>query len=116
MLHRPREVVFKDGMWYTAPNAADEAILNKYIYRDDIKEPKPNTKLKPRQKQPTKRRTEAPSEDSPPHRPEPKKNSRALAGLETSLGDAWKKPGEGSPRNHAGKDMLAESAQLALKN
>jgi hypothetical protein len=30
-----------------------------------------------------------------------------------SLGDAWKPPAEGSRRNRAGKDTLAESAQLA---
>jgi len=39
-----------------------------------------------------------------------------LAGLETSLGDAWKPPAEGSHRNRAGKDTLAESAQLALED
>jgi hypothetical protein len=37
-----------------------------------------------------------------------------LAGLETSLLDAWKKPAEGSHRNSPGNDMLAVSAQLAL--
>jgi len=37
-----------------------------------------------------------------------------LAGLDTSLGDAWKPPAEGSRRNRAGK--LAESAQLALED
>jgi hypothetical protein len=39
-----------------------------------------------------------------------------LAGLETSLGDAWKPPAEGSSRNHSGKDTLAESAQLDLED
>jgi hypothetical protein len=39
-----------------------------------------------------------------------------LAGFETSLGDAWKPPAEGSRRNHAAKDTLAESAQLALED
>jgi hypothetical protein len=48
--------------------------------------------------------------------PKPKKKSRELAGLETSLGDAWKLPAEGSSRNRAGKDTLAESAQLALED
>jgi hypothetical protein len=48
--------------------------------------------------------------------PKPKKKSRDLAGLETSLGDAWKLPAEGSRRNRAGKDRLAESAQLALED
>jgi hypothetical protein len=39
-----------------------------------------------------------------------------LAGLETSVGDAWKLPAEGSRRHCAGEDMLAESAQLALED
>jgi len=42
--------------------------------------------------------------------------SRQLAGLETSLRDAWKPPAKGSRRNHAGKDMLGESTQLAAKD
>jgi len=37
-----------------------------------------------------------------------------LVGFETSLGDAWKPPAEGSRRNCAGK--LAEYAQLALED
>ena len=48
--------------------------------------------------------------------PKPKKYSREFAGLETTLADAWKLPAEGSDRNCAGKDTLAESAQLALQN
>jgi len=39
-----------------------------------------------------------------------------LAGLETLLGDAWKPPAEGSRWNRAGKDTLAESAELALED
>jgi hypothetical protein len=39
-----------------------------------------------------------------------------LAVLETSLGDAWKPLAEGSRRNRAAKDTLAESAQLALED
>jgi len=115
-LHRSRDVVFREGMRYTAPNAADEAILNEHFYRDVIEEPKP----KPTENQPTgdgnsERQTEEPSDDdSPPDPPKPKKNSRELAGLESSLGDAWKPPAEGSHRNSAGK--LAESAQLALED
>jgi len=54
--------------------------------------------------------------DSPPDPPKPKKKSRELAGLETSLEDASKLPAEGSSRNRAGKDTLAESAQLALED
>jgi len=65
-LHRSRDVVFREGEWYTAPNAADEAILNQHIYRDVIEEPKP----KPRGKQQTKRQREEPLDnDSPPDPP-----------------------------------------------
>ena len=39
MLHRSRDVVFKEGKRYTAPNAADQAILNEHFYRDVIEEP-----------------------------------------------------------------------------
>jgi hypothetical protein len=48
--------------------------------------------------------------------PKLKKKSRGLAGLETSFGDVWKPPAEGSRRNSAGKDTVAESAQLALED
>ena len=48
--------------------------------------------------------------------PKPKKKSRELAGLETSLGDAWKPLAEGSRRNRSGEDTRAESAQLALED
>jgi len=51
-------------------------------------------------------------DNSPPDPPKPKKKSRELAGLEWSLGDAWKLPAKGSHRNRAGK--LPNSAQLAL--
>jgi hypothetical protein len=117
-LHRSRDVVFREGKWYTAPNAADEAILNEHFYSDVIEEPKP----KPIEKQPTRdesseRQTEEPlDDDSPPDPPKPKtKKSRELAGLEMSLGDAWKPPAEGSRRTRAGKDTFAVSAQLALE-
>jgi hypothetical protein len=115
-LHRSRDVVFREGKRYTAPNAADEAILNEHFYRDVIEEPKP----KPIEKQPNRdesseRQTEELlDDDSPPDPPKPKKKSRELAGHETSLGDAWKPPAEGSHQIRAGKDTLAESAQLAL--
>jgi len=39
-----------------------------------------------------------------------------LAGLETSIGDPWKPPAEGSRPHSAGKDMLAECAQLSLED
>ena len=35
-LHRSRDVVFREGKRFTAPNAADEAILNEHFYRDVI--------------------------------------------------------------------------------
>jgi hypothetical protein len=38
-----------------------------------------------------------------------------MAGLETSLGDAWKPPAEGNHQNHARKEMLAEPAQFTLE-
>jgi len=109
-------VVFREGKRYTAPNAADEAILNEHFYRDIIEEPKP--KPTPIEKQPTERQTEESLDDNPPPEPpKPKtKKSRELAGLETSLGDAWKPPAEGSRQNRSGKDTLAESTLLALED
>ena len=111
-LHRSLDVVFRDGKRYTALNAANEAILNQHFYRDVIEEPK----LKPRpiKKQPTERQTEEWLDDESP--PKPNKKSRELAGLEMSLGDAWKPLAEGSRQTGAGKDTLAESAQLARED
>jgi len=112
-LHRSRYVVIREGQRSTAPNAADEAILNEHFYRDVIQEPIPN----PTEKQPTECQTEEPlDDDSPPDPPKPKKKSRELDGLEMSRGDAWEPPAEGSRRYHPGKDMLTESAQLALED
>jgi len=71
-LHCSRDVVFKEGKRYTAPNAADEAILNEHFYTDVIEEPKP----KPIEKQPTERQTEEPLDDSPPDPPKAKKKAR----------------------------------------
>jgi hypothetical protein len=51
MLHRTRDVVFRDGKQYTAPNAADEAILNNHFYRDVIVERTP-TKMHSETSQP----------------------------------------------------------------
>jgi len=110
MLHCTRDVVFREGKRYTAPNAADEAILNEHFDRDVIQEPK----HKPIEKQPTERQTEEPLDDSPPDPLKRKMKSRELAGLESSLGDTWMPPAEGSHRNRTGK--LAESAQLALED
>jgi len=109
-LHRSRDVLSREGKWYTAPNAADEVILNECFYRDVIEEPRP----KPTEKQPSERQTEESLDDESP--PKPKKKSRELAGLETSLGDAWKPLAEGSRRNRSGEDTRAESAQLALED
>ena len=77
-LHHSRDVVFREGKRYTAPNAADEAILNEHFYRDVI--------MEPTEKQPSERHTEELLDDaSPPEPPKPKKKSRELTGLETSL-------------------------------
>jgi hypothetical protein len=88
--------------------------LNEHFYRDVIEEPKP--KPTPIEKQPTEHQTEESCDDDPPPEPpKPKiKMSQDFAGLESSLGDAWKPPAEGSHRNCGGK--LAESAQLALED
>jgi len=58
-LHCSRDVVFREVKWYTALNAADEAIMNEHFYRDVIEEPKP----KPIEKQPTERQMEEPLND-----------------------------------------------------
>ena len=114
-------MVFREGKRYTAPNAADKAILNKHFYRDVIVEPTPTKKQSETsqsiEKLPTgdgnsEPQTEEPLDDKSP--PKPKKKSRELAGLEMSLGEAWKPPAEGSRRKRAGK--LAKSAQLALED
>jgi len=72
-------VVIREDKRYTAPNAADEAILNEHFYRDVIEEPKPN----PTEKQPSERQTEESLDDESP--PKPKKKSRGLAGLSRHL-------------------------------
>jgi hypothetical protein len=120
-LHCSRNVVFREGKGYTSPNAADEAILNEHFYRDVIENPKPNpTKKKSETSPPTgdgnsERQTEELlDDDAPLEPPKPKtKKSRELAGLESSLGEAWKPLAKGRHRNRAGK--LAESAQLVSK-
>jgi len=111
-------VVFREEKRHTAPNAADEAIFNEHFYRDVIVEPTPTKQfetLQPIEKQPTERQREEPlNDDSPPDPPKPKKKSRELAGLQTSLGDAWKPLAKGSRQHRAAK--LAESAQLAIED
>jgi len=79
-LHSTRVVVFREGKRYTAPNAADEAILNEHFNRDVIVEPTPTKKQsetsQPIEKQPTEHQTEEPLDhDSPPEPPKPKKKS-----------------------------------------
>jgi hypothetical protein len=101
-LHRSRDVVFREGTRYTAPNAADEAILNEYFNRDVIEAPKPTpTNKESETSQATgdgnsECQTDEPLDDSPPDPPKPKKKSREFVDLESSLGDAWKPPAEGS--------------------
>jgi len=80
-LHRSRDVVFRDGKRYTAPNAADEAILNEHFYRDVIEEPKPTPTKKESETSPptgdgnSERQTEESLDDSPRGPPKPKKKS-----------------------------------------
>jgi hypothetical protein len=67
-------VVFRERKWYTAPNAADEAILNKLLYRDVIEEPKP-TEKQPTRDESFERKTEEPlDDDSPLHAQKRKAN------------------------------------------
>jgi hypothetical protein len=102
-------VVFREGKRYTAPNGADDAILNNHFSRDFIEEPKPIEKHR------TERETEEILDDNlPPEPPKPHKISLELAAIESALGDAWRPPAEGSPGNFAGK--VALYAQLALED
>jgi len=55
-------------------------------------------------------------DDSPPDPPKLKTKTGELAGIATSLGDAWKPPAEGSRRNHGGNDTLPQSTKLALED
>ena len=79
-LHRSRDVVFREAMWYTAPNAADDVILNEHFYRDVLVEPTP-TRKQSETSQPTgdgysERQTEEPLDDDlPPHPPKPRTKS-----------------------------------------
>ena len=86
-------MVFREGKRYTAPNAADDAILKAHFYRDVIEEPKP-TEKQPTRDESSECQTEEPlDDDSPADPPKPKtKKSRELAGLEMSLGDTWMPP------------------------
>jgi hypothetical protein len=91
--HRSRDVVFREEKRYTAPNAADEAILTEHFYRDIIEESETS---RPTGDGNSELPTQEPLDDSSPDPQKPMKKSRELAGLETSLGDAWKLPVEGS--------------------
>jgi hypothetical protein len=112
-LHRSRDVVFREGKRYTSLNAAGEAILNKHFYRDVLEETKPTGKQSTRDES-SERQTEESLANSPLDPQRPKKISQELAGIESSLRDAWMPQAERSHRNCAGK--LAESAQLAIED
>ena len=100
-------MVFREEKRYTAPNAADEAILNEHCHRDVIGEPKPT------EKQPTERQTDESLDDNPPpDPPKPKKKSQQVAGLERSFADGLKPPAEGSHWNRSGKDTLAHQQNV----
>jgi len=87
-----RDIILREGKRYTAPDAADEAILNEHFYRDVIDEPKPKpTKMESETTWPngdgnTERQLEEPLEDKSPQKP--KKMSQEWAGLEMSIGEA----------------------------
>jgi hypothetical protein len=83
-----------------APNAGNEAILNKHFCRDVIKEPKP----KPIKKLPTAHQMEERLDDLLPDSPKPKKKCRELIGIEMSHGDAWKQSAKGTHRPSDRKD------------
>jgi hypothetical protein len=114
-INRSRDVGFREEKRCTVPIAADEAILNVHFYRDDMEEPKPTEKQPTRDESSEHQMVES-LDDSRPDPTKPKKNSRELAGIVSSGGDAWKLLPKESCRNRAGKDTLAESAQLALKD
>ena len=75
-LHRSRDVVVREGKRCAAPNAHDEAILNKHFYRDVIEQPKP-TEKQPIRDESSVCQTEEPLDDgSPPDPPKTKTMSR----------------------------------------
>jgi len=83
-LHRYREVVFSEGKWYTARNAANEAILNEHFYGDVIVSLTPTKRSEtsqPIEKQPTESQSEEPLHDnSPPDPPKATKLSPQVSG------------------------------------
>jgi hypothetical protein len=71
-LHRSQDVVFREGKRYTAPNAADDAILNEHFYRYVIEQPEA-TEKQPTRDESSECQTEEPLDhDSPPDSPKPK--------------------------------------------
>jgi len=107
--HHSRGVVSEEWKQYTAANAADEAMWNKYFYGNVISAPKPTAT------QPIECQTEESSVDKSPLEPlKLKKKSQEMAGHQTSLRDACKPPAEGSGRNRTGKLILAQPPQLAF--
>ena len=109
-----RDVGLRDGMRYTAPTAADDAMLNEHFSREVIKNPKP-TEKKPTRDESSKDQTEKwLGDDTPLQFPNAMNESREYRVHEMSLGDAWKPLAEGSHWNCAGR--FVESAQLGLKD
>jgi len=115
MVHHSRDVAFREGKQYTAPNAADEVILNEHFYSDVIEEPKPTGKQCTRDDSSEPLSEKPLDNDLPPDSLNPMKKSPQLASLETSLGSAKKLPSKCSLQKCAGKDTLAVSSQLALE-
>jgi hypothetical protein len=72
MIHRSRDVVLSERKRYTAPNAADEAILVEHFYRAVIEEPN-HTEKQPTRDESSECQTEEPlDDDSPPDSLNPK--------------------------------------------
>jgi len=91
-------------------------LLDEPFYRVVIEEPKHKEK-QPTWAESSEHQTEKwLDNDSTPDPPKPMKNSRKLAGLETSHANAWMPPAEGSHRNRGGKNKSAKSAELALED
>ena len=116
MLHRSRDVVIREGRRYTAPNAADQAIMNEHFLRVVIEDPKPTGKQPTGDGNSELHREEPLGHDSASDALNSKTKSRESAGLETSLVDEWKLPAKGRSQNRAGEDSWAESAQCALED
>jgi hypothetical protein len=108
-LPHTRDVVLRDGKGYTAPNAADKAILNKHFKTDVVNNPRHITI----EKKPTERQTEVTLDTNvllePPNLI---KMSSDMAALERSLGDAWKLPAVASCANHAGKENVGTTCAI----